>query len=177
MCIVHNAQCALCTMHNVHCAQCTMFIVHNAQCSLFTMHSVHCAQCTMCIVHNWHNWRNWHNWHNCTSSLSAQFRDPKSLGARHIARKKLASDGSKCKMSFSKKMRFDCENSMFFARCWWKSQNEIIHLRSFWVEHFARGSRGRSVFSKRVSRKVAGKGPKKTKNGPIRTSARGFGGL
>ena len=49
----------------------------------------------------------------CTSSLSAQFRDPKSLEARHIARKKLASDGSKWKMRFLKKMRFDCENSMF----------------------------------------------------------------
>ena len=47
--------------------------------------------------------------------MSAQFRDPKSLEARHIARKKLASDGSKWKMSFFKQMRFDCENSMFLS--------------------------------------------------------------
>ena len=31
-------------------------------------------------------------------------------------------------------------------------------MGSFWVEHFGWGSRGRSVFSKRVSRKVATKG-------------------
>ena len=51
----------------------------------------------------------------CTSSLSAQFWDPKSLEARHIAKEKLASDGSKWKMCFfkKKKKRFDCENSMF----------------------------------------------------------------
>ena len=36
----------------------------------------------------------------CTSSLSAQVWDPKSLEARHIAREKLASDGSKWKMCF-----------------------------------------------------------------------------
>ena len=35
-------------------------------------------------------------------------------------------------------------------------------MGSFWVEHFGWGSRGRSVFSKRVSRKVATKGPKKS---------------
>ena len=31
-------------------------------------------------------------------------------------------------------------------------------MGSFWVEHFGWGSRGRSVFSKRVSRKVATQG-------------------
>ena len=35
-------------------------------------------------------------------------------------------------------------------------------MGSFWVEHFGWGSRRRSVFSKRVSRKVATKGPKKS---------------
>ena len=34
-------------------------------------------------------------------------------------------------------------------------------MGSFWVEHFGWGSHGRSVFSKRVSRKVARKGPEK----------------
>ena len=35
-------------------------------------------------------------------------------------------------------------------------------MGSFWVEHFGWGSRGRSVFSKRVSRKVATKGLEKS---------------